>query len=109
MDTDQNVAKRLIALRKELGERAGVVGGYSQTEFARIIGMAKNTLNGFEKGSRPLTLEAARKIRRRFGISIDWILFGDMPQVSNDILLKMGPTPTNAPAPVRRSRSSTGG
>lgn len=106
MDTDQDVAARLIALRKVLGERTGIAGGYSQTAFADAIGMAKNTLNGFEKAKRPLTIEAARKIRRRFGVSVDWLLFGDMPQISNDILLKIGPAPSGLTDEVRKKRAA---
>lgn len=85
MDTDQDIAGRLIALRKRLQ--------LSQTQFAEAIGLAKNIYNPFEKAARPLTLDAARRIRRRFGISTDWLFFGDVGQPSEGVARELGPNP----------------
>jgi DNA-binding XRE family transcriptional regulator len=85
MDTDKDISGRLIAVRKRFG--------LNQAQFAEAIGLAKNVYNPFEKASRPLTLDAARRIRRRFGISIDWLYFGDVGQPSEGIARELGPNP----------------
>ena len=104
MDRNDIIAARLIALRKELGEREGIVGGYSQTEFADKIDLTKSTYNPFETGKRPLTFETACKIRRRFGIPVDYLFFGDMPQIDSEVLFKIGPEPK---MPVRKKKTGT--
>lgn len=85
MDSDQDIARRIIAIREHYK--------LSQTEFADELHIAKNTLNGYERGTRPLTLETARRIRDRYGISIDWLLNGDMGQPGHDVVVRMGPRP----------------
>lgn len=94
-DPDRIIAARLKALRLELGYK-------HQNAFAEELGIEKNTYNPFETGKRPLTFEVACKIRNRFGISVDWLFFGDMGHASNDILLRIGREPGQ---PVR----ATGG
>lgn len=85
MDTDQDIARRLIAIREHYG--------ISQTDFAGELNVAKNTLNGYERGMRPLTLETAKRIRDRYGISLDWLLNGDIGQPGYDLVIKLGPLP----------------
>jgi transcriptional regulator with XRE-family HTH domain len=104
MDPNTIISARLRALRKELGEREGIHGGYSQTEFADKLGLTKSTYNPFETGNRALTFETACLIRRRFGIPIDWLFFGDMPKIDNELLFKLGPEPKT---PVRTKRTAS--
>lgn len=85
MDMDDDVARRLVAVREHFK--------LSQVEFADQINIAKNTLNGFENAKRQLTNETAKRIRQRFGISVDWLLFGDIGQPSHDLVVKLGPKP----------------
>lgn len=95
MDTDIDIAGRLIAVRNRFK--------LNQAQFAAAIGLAKNVYNPFEKGSRPLTLDAARRIRRRFGISIDWLYFGDIGQPSEGLARELGPNPgATRPAKTKR-------
>lgn len=101
MDTDHDVARRLVAVREHLNR--------SQTNFADELHIAKNTLNGYEQAKRTLTLETARRIRDRFGVSVDWLLFGDIGQPSHDLAVELGPKPAikedakkAKPAPKRR-------
>lgn len=79
MDTDLEVSNRLAALREKLG--------LDQAKFAKSLGIEKNTYNAYERGKRPLTIETAKKIRRRYGISVDWLLFGDIGQPNQMFLL----------------------
>lgn len=85
MDSDENIARRLIAAREKLGK--------TQVDFAGKLNIAKNTLNGYEKAERRLTIETAIRIRDRFGISVDWLLFGDVGQPSHEMALELGPKP----------------
>ena len=96
-DNDQIISARLKALRIALGYK-------HQNAFATELGIEKNTYNPFENGKRPLTFEVACRIRRRFGISVDWLFFGDMGQVSNDILLKIGSDPSKSSRPEHRRK-----
>jgi transcriptional regulator with XRE-family HTH domain len=93
MDSDEETALRLIAVRKHLG--------LNQSEMADKLNIAKNTLNGFEKGARSLTLETAKRIRQRFGISVDWLLFGDIGQPSQGLAIELGPNPGHEERPAK--------
>jgi transcriptional regulator with XRE-family HTH domain len=99
MDTDMEVANRLVALREKLE--------MDQTSFAKSLGIEKNTYNAYERGKRPLTIETAKKIRKRYGISVDWLLFGDIGQPNHQFLLSIDP-PVEPPrrAPVRKKRTA---
>jgi transcriptional regulator with XRE-family HTH domain len=106
MDSDDHaVARRLIAVRKRLGERLGFT---SQTAFAEKLGLTKSTYNPFETAKRPLPIEVAKRIRRDFGISLDYLLFGDIGQPNERMALELGPNPVAeppkaAPAPRRKA------
>jgi transcriptional regulator with XRE-family HTH domain len=96
MDSDEAIGRRLIALR-ERHER-------SQVEFARELHIAKNTLNGYERGKRPLTLETAKRIRSRWGISLDWLIRGDVGQPGHELALTLGPRPKISEDQAKRDR-----
>jgi DNA-binding XRE family transcriptional regulator len=96
-DSDEIISARLKALRIALGYK-------HQNAFASELGIEKNTYNPFENGKRTLTFEVACRIRRRFGIHVDWLFFGDMGQVSNDILLKIGSDPSESTRPAKRRK-----
>lgn len=66
----------------------------NQVQFAEKLNIAKNTLNGYETGERPLPAEKARRLRERFGISLDWLLYGDIGQPGYEVAVKLGPKPT---------------
>lgn len=72
----------LVAMRRALG--------YDQQQaFADSIGIAKNTWNAFEKGKRSMTLEVARKIKRKHKVSMDFTLENDWMALSDALLVKM--------------------
>lgn len=83
MDPPHIVAGRLKALRVELGFP-------SQKAFADRLGIDKSTYNPYETGTRPLTFETACLIRREFGISIDWLFFGDLQQSAIQTMARIG-------------------
>jgi transcriptional regulator with XRE-family HTH domain len=98
MDTDLEVASRLAALREKLG--------LDQTEFAKSLNIEKSTYNAYERGKRPLTIETAKKIRRRYGISVDWLLFGDLGQPNQMFLLTIEQPAEPQSKPATKKRKS---
>lgn len=96
-DSNEAVGKRIIALR----ERAKL----QQQLLAKQLHMAKSTLNGYESGERPLTVESLRRLRRRFGVTTDWLLFGEMTAPGLSAMLEIGPDPdVSPPKKVRKVR-----
>lgn len=105
MDSDdQDVAMRLVAVRKKLGFE-------SQTAFADKLDLTKSTYNPFETGERPLTIQVAKRIRQRFGVSVDYLLFGDIGQPKEGMALELGPKPVTeqTATKAKRSRKSKSG
>lgn len=86
MDPPEKIGRRLIALRY-----AVKYGNRKQAAFAEETGLTKSTYNPFELGERPLTFEAALLIRRRWGVSLDWLFFGEM--AGGGLVLQLGPEP----------------
>lgn len=70
IDEPKIVGARLKALRLAVDCR-------TQIEFAKEIGVEKNTYNPWEKGTRALTFEGALLIRKRYRVPLDYLFFGD--------------------------------
>lgn len=103
MDSLFEVANRLIALREVLQQ--------DQKTFAESLGIEKNTYNAYERAKRPLTIETAKKIRKKYGISVDYLLFGDLGQPNYQFLLtveaKLQPPVVEKSTPVRKRHLAT--
>lgn len=69
VDSNEEIARRLVRLRKTLR--------LSQADMCRRLGVAPNRWNQYESGMRRITLEVAGKLRDTFGITADWVFFGD--------------------------------
>lgn len=72
--TDET-AQRLIQLREALDITAAVL--------CRQTGLTTNRWSQYETGERPITLEAAKLLRKQYGVTLDWVFMGDesgMPQ-----------------------------
>ncbi len=84
-DTLKEIGRRLIETREALGFSG-------QVDFCREIDVEKNVYNPFEKGRRRITVDVAIKIRRRFGIPLDWTYCGDSTALPAHIYRKLGRT-----------------
>lgn len=73
-------------------ETREALGFESQAEFAKEIGLAKNLYNPFEKGKRPITLRAAKAIKKRFKIGLDWTIDGDPDDLPGHLFRKLART-----------------
>lgn len=54
----------------------GIIGG-NQKEFAERADVGKSTYNQYEKGKQRPDLDEAIKLCDRYGLTLDWIYFGD--------------------------------
>lgn len=63
-----------IALRLQLTRR---VFGVQQNEFCSRAGIAANTYNQYERGTRLPTIENALRLCEAYDLTLDWIYRGD--------------------------------
>lgn len=54
-------------------------------DFARKAGVAPQSYSEFELGKRPLSLEAAKKFRRTYGLSLEFMYFGKIDDLPHRI------------------------
>nr|WP_316228345.1 MULTISPECIES: helix-turn-helix transcriptional regulator [unclassified Bradyrhizobium] len=83
IDPPEIIGQRLERLRVELGFA-------KQQDFANALGIDKSTYSLYKNGSRALTFETACIIRQKWGISLDWLFFGDMQQAAIQTMAKIG-------------------
>lgn len=76
------IASRLVATREALDFD-------SQAEFAKEIGLTKTKYNPFETGKRRITIDAAKAIRSKFAIPLDWIYCGDPSRLPVEVYRKL--------------------
>lgn len=76
-DSIEAVARRLAAVRKALG--------MDKASFAAKADLTPQVYGPFENGNRPLTLEAARKLRKAYGLSFEFLFFGNMNDLPHRI------------------------
>lgn len=74
----REIAARLRAARMAINPD-------NQAEFAREAKLAQNRYNQYETGERPLTLDAALKLHRRYGLSLDYLFRGDTSLIPHGI------------------------
>lgn len=80
-DNIDAVAARLKAAREAIG--------LSKREFAEKADMGEQTYGPFENGVRPLSLTAAKKIRKAHGLSLEFMYFGKMDDLPHRIAAKL--------------------
>lgn len=80
-DSRENVAARL--------RRARDIIGLDQKSFAEKAGILPQTYGPFETGKRDLTLEAAKKIRKAHGLTLEFMYFGNIADLPHRIATKL--------------------
>jgi transcriptional regulator with XRE-family HTH domain len=73
-DTPEAVGARLRKVREALN--------LSKRDFAERAGLTEQTYGPFENARRPLSLEAAKRLRACYGLSLEFMYFGskdDLP------------------------------
>jgi len=61
----------------------------NQSDFAKGAGLAQNRYNQYETGIRPLTLDAALKLRDAYGLSLDYLFRGDASMVPHALIERL--------------------
>lgn len=69
----------------------------NQTEFAKGAGLTQHRYNQYETGARPLTLDAAMRLQKRYGLSLDWLFRGDTAFLPNAFAQKLQAARDNPP------------
>lgn len=75
------VAERLKAARLALG--------MEKKEFAERADMGMQTYGPFENAKRPLSLEAAKKLRKAYGLPLEFMYFGKIDDLPHKIAAKL--------------------
>lgn len=76
-DKREAVAERLKKSREAFG--------LSKKEFAEGAGMLMQTYGPFESGERDLSLRAAKLLRKHYGLSLEFLYFGNMDDLPTRI------------------------
>lgn len=76
-DAPEAVGERLRKVRENLG--------LSRRDFAHGAGLTEQTYGPFENAKRPLTLEAAKKLRSRYGLTLEFLYFGNKADLPHRI------------------------
>ena len=97
IDPPHVIAGRLEALRVELN-----IG--TQDKFAEEIGLSKSTYSLIKNGKRNLSFETACLMKDKWGISIDWLFYGDVQQSAAQIMTKIGRGPAATDASAKQHR-----
>ena len=84
-ESTEAIGERIVETRLAMGY--GGVGG--QARFAARIGASPQKVNNWERGSKRISVDEARHLRRTLGLSMDWIYCGDMRLLDNDIATKI--------------------
>ena len=75
---------------KQIAERLRIarmaINPENQTEYARLAGLRQNRYHQYESGERPLTLDAALKLCRTYGLTLDWLFRGDNGYIPHALL-----------------------
>ena len=76
-DKPESVAARLQRVRE--------VMDLSKRDFAERAGMSEQSYGPFENAKRPLSLEAAKKLRKAYGLSLEFLYFGNTDALPHKI------------------------
>lgn len=85
--SQEAIGHRLKLLREKLGYQ----GRGDQTKFAAMIGIADTTWNNYERGRAKITPLNLRKLKRKTGVTSDWVYFGDSDELPLNIARRLLP------------------
>ena len=72
-----SVGERLKKIRQERK--------ISQNDFAEMLNVSRSTYLLVEKGEREINFKMIESLNKQFGVSSDWLLFGESKNTSNNI------------------------
>lgn len=72
----QNIAERIKQIREKLG--------YSQREFAKLLGIESGSYVGYEYGRRRPPFILLDAISKQFNVNLNWLISGEGPMFLNE-------------------------
>lgn len=91
-DPREVIFGRLDALRLELCRLEPESGFGVESKFAAAVGIDKTTFSLMKGMERDLPFPAACRIKEKWGISLDWLYYGEQPSAAQ-IMAKIGRGP----------------
>jgi transcriptional regulator with XRE-family HTH domain len=85
--SQEAVGKRLKLLREALG----YTGHGAQKRFCMLIGVRETTWNNYERGRSKITQPNMLKLKRKTGVTSDWVYFGDGDELPLNIARRLLP------------------
>lgn len=79
------MAQRLNEMAARLLQTRLALGYPQQAAFCRELGVPPNQWNQYETGARRITMPVAQKLKRRFGVSLDWTYDGDVSNLPHGL------------------------
>ncbi len=76
-DSPEAIGQRLARVRAILN--------LSKRDFAAKADLTEQTYGPFENGKRPLTLEAAKKLRKTYSLPLEFLFFGNTAELPHRI------------------------
>lgn len=76
-DSPEAVGERLKRVREMLG--------LTKREFAERADLTEQTYGPFENAKRPLSLEAAKRLRKTYGLTLEFMYFGNKSDLPHRI------------------------
>ena len=76
-DQPEAVGARLCRVREILG--------LNKRQFAERAGLTEQTYGPFENGKRPLSLDAAKKLRKTYDLTLEFMYFGKIDDLPHRI------------------------
>lgn len=80
-DRREAVAARLVRIRE--------IHGLDKKTFAERAGMTPQTYGAFENATRDLSLEAAKKLRKTYGVTLEFMYFGKIEDLPHRIATQL--------------------
>lgn len=80
-DSAESIAERLKRVREILG--------LDKKTFAERAGIGQQTYGPFENAGRSISLEAAKRLRATYGISLEFIYFGKIDDLPHKIAMHL--------------------
>lgn len=69
--------------------RVREIMGLDKQTFAARASMSAQAYGSFENGTRDLSLEAAKKLRKTYGLSLEYLYFGNKDALPHKIAMQL--------------------
>ena len=85
--------REIIVWRLEGLKAAYMPEGATDQAFAEAIGIDKSTYSSIKKCERNLSFETGCFIKEKWGISLDWLFYGDLQGSAVQVMANIGRRP----------------